>query len=251
MSHLIVTNIRIMVLSRKYLEKYVCERFKNDERYRNGHIHIIAAKDGTEIIGLHTPEMKSIAKEIAKSDSWRETMSKFAVHKPLAGSGGLAHEERIIWGLAIDYAKCSLEERLRLVDDFLPCIDNWAICDTFCCNTAWAKRCDREVLWQYITGLMHSGKEWNIRVGVVLAMSHFLNEEEIGRTFEEIEKIGLIENEPYYVRMGVAWLLATALAKNEEMTREFVRRGLLPHDIIKLYVRKARESFKTRGVNAI
>ena len=54
--------------------------------------------------------------------------------------------------------------------------------------------------------------------------------------------------EPYYVRMGVAWLLATALAKFPDKTRVFVRSSHLPEDVVKLYIRKARESFKTRIV---
>lgn len=57
--------------------------------------------------------------------------------------------------------------------------------------------------------------------------------------------------EPYYVRMGVAWLLATALAKFPEQTRIFVRSSNLPADVVKLYIRKARESFRTRTVKAV
>jgi len=240
-----------MVLSREYLESFVCERYKTDERYRNGHLHIIAPASGTDIIGLHTPEAKMIAKQIARSDDWRGTLAAFATHNPLKGEGGLTHEERMIWGLVIDYAKCPLEEKLGLIDAFIPSIDNWELCDNFCCNSAWAKKVDRDLLWEYLKGLLHSGKEWNVRVGTVLSMCHFLDEESIGRTFTEIESIGFQENEPYYVRMGVAWLLATALAKNEEATRTFASGSSLPPDIIKLYVRKARESFRTKNVTAI
>jgi 3-methyladenine DNA glycosylase AlkD len=57
--------------------------------------------------------------------------------------------------------------------------------------------------------------------------------------------------EPYYVRMGVAWLLASALAKSPNQTRAFVRSSHLPEDVVKLYIRKARESFKTRTVAAM
>ena len=57
--------------------------------------------------------------------------------------------------------------------------------------------------------------------------------------------------EPYYVRMGVAWLLATALGKYPEQTRLFVRSSNLPVDVVKLYVRKARESFRTRTFEAL
>ena len=56
---------------------------------------------------------------------------------------------------------------------------------------------------------------------------------------------------PYYVRMAVAWLLASALAKIPEMTRAYVNSCRLPEDVIRLYKRKARESFKTRDVNPL
>ena len=56
---------------------------------------------------------------------------------------------------------------------------------------------------------------------------------------------------PYYVRMAVAWLLASALAKIPEMTRSYVNSCRLPEDVIRLYKRKARESFKTRDVNPL
>ena len=56
---------------------------------------------------------------------------------------------------------------------------------------------------------------------------------------------------PYYVRMAVAWLLATALAKFPDQTRAYVNACNLPEDVIRLYKRKARESFRTRDVNPL
>ena len=56
---------------------------------------------------------------------------------------------------------------------------------------------------------------------------------------------------PYYVRMAVAWLLATALAKIPDLTRAYVNLCSLPDDVIRLYKRKARESFRTRGVSPL
>ncbi len=49
--------------------------------------------------------------------------------------------------------------------------------------------------------------------------------------------------------MGVAWCLATALAKHQDETREYLAGTKLPADIRKLYARKARESRITREVN--
>lgn len=55
--------------------------------------------------------------------------------------------------------------------------------------------------------------------------------------------------EPYYVRMAVAWLLATALARFPDGTRAYLRHAHLPDDVVKMYVRKARESFRTRDIS--
>ena len=104
-------------------------------------------------------------------------------------------------------------------------------------------------------------------------MCYFTDEKWLPRVFQKIDEIDFshIKSEyktikgkpqraqegtvqgasPYYVRMGVAWLLATALAKLPNQTREFVRTTHLPQDVIKLYIRKARESFRTRNVEAI
>ena len=54
---------------------------------------------------------------------------------------------------------------------------------------------------------------------------------------------------PYYVRMAMAWLMATALAKHPDTTRSLLAHTRLPEDVLRLYVRKARESFRTRDIS--
>lgn len=234
------------------IEKFgpaVCDRFKNDEKYRTGHVRIVAAKPGTEIIGLHTPQMKAFAKEAAARPQWREDLEFVASS---AAISPLSHDERIIWGLTIDYVKCDVSDRLALIDRFLPYIDNWAICDTFCCNAAWAKKPNaRPEVWNYIQTKLESSEEFVRRVGIILMLSSFLVDEYVEKCFASISSMGLKDGEPYYVRMGVAWLLATALAKYEEKTRNFVSSSKLPADIVSLYVRKSRESFRTKTVPAL
>ena len=56
---------------------------------------------------------------------------------------------------------------------------------------------------------------------------------------------------PYYVRMAVAWLLATALAKLLDQTRAYVNCCSLQEDVIRIYKRKARESFRTRDLSPL
>ena len=232
----------------KYLPE-VCDKFLNDEHYRKGHIHILACKPGTEVIGLHKPEMQKLAKEIVRREDWHECIKDW---EDYAGICPLSHDERSIWGLCIDYAKCTLSERLEMMDKFVEVIDNWAICDTFCCNSDWVKKNKKEV-WEHIGKYLDSDQEFTRRVAIVLMIRHYLSEDYIDFTFRRLTEMNLREGEPYYVRMGIAWLLATALAKSEEKTRDFASSlsSQIPNDIKNLYVRKARESLITKNVKAL
>ncbi|MBQ6286842.1 MAG: NUDIX domain-containing protein [Bacteroidales bacterium] len=221
----------------------VCDRFKEEEHYRKGHIAIIAAAPGTDILGLHTPEIKAVAKTISRRNDVREIISDWEEDK------FLSHDERLIWGLTLDYMKCSVDERLSFIRRFIPRIDNWAICDTFCCNSKWIKADEARSL--ILECIAKGQPEFTRRVGVILLLSHYLGPEWIERTFSDIDSMSLEEGEPYYVRMGVAWVLATALAKDARKTRSYLSHADLPQDILRLYVRKARESRITRDLNPL
>lgn len=292
---------------------------------------------GLRILGLHIPEMKKIAKELAG----RADCSCLLDRLESAGTGGkspaggldagwgmaesamsgcvgapdMYYEEYMIWGLMLDFMKVPLEERLERFGRFIPAIDNWAVCDCVCGAAKWAagkggrqssgissSRCqDRErvraVVWDFLDRWWQSGREFEVRFAIIMAMSYFLDGTWLPEVFRKIGSLDYsrIESEyvfagdrrselrktggagkavsfsgiipaglgyrlddpmsgtvlgrpPYYVKMGVAWLMATALAKFPEQTRAFARGCDLPEDVLKLYVRKARESFRTRGM---
>lgn len=236
------------------MEEYgpaISPRFLNEEKYRTGHCRIINAKPGTEIMGLHTPEMKAFAKEMAQRKDWRESLHDLEDNFM---SSPLSHEEISIWGLCIDYVKCNIKERLELFWRFLPAIDNWANCDTVCCNAKWAGKADAEdAVWAFILKCLAADGEFTRRTGIILTLCYFLDDRHIDRSLHALMSMHLQPEEPYYVQMGVAWLLATALAKHPDKTRSFVSSADsgIPQDIIKMYVRKARESFITRNTAAL
>jgi len=252
----------------------VGERYRTDPAYREGHRKIIAPKPGTVILGLHTPEMKQVAKSLARQEDWRETLDAFAREKCLS------HDERMVWGLMLNYIVCPLEDRLRYVDAFIPAIDNWAICDNFCCNAKWlaklthprkrrsdsasssdplqkspADNHEKEAVWKWMKGHFAAHGEFRRRVPIVLALAYFLGPDDMDRTLATVAELELREGEPYYIQMAVAWLLATALARDPDKTRSFVNTGIaaatLPRDIVKRYVQKARESRITRDTPAL
>lgn len=295
------------------LEPLVPERFRTDGRYRNGQVRIINALPGREIQGVHTPEIRNLAKELAAREDCRDILRGFEQEESSC-PGSLTHEEMTVWGFMISYMKCSLDERLEYLRRFVPQIDNWAVCDMFDGSAKWvmrklsvnpssslgrrlpeiAEKCGkavgelsvRDILWEDLCRYFASDREFEVRFAVVMSMSYYLDENWLPLVFAQIDaldfgkikseyisakqarKTGAAENgsgtpanggilgkgvalgePPYYVRMGVAWLLATALVKFPDETRRYAGNANLPDDVRKLYVRKARESFRTRDVS--
>ncbi len=246
-------------------------------------MRVVNALPERRVVGLHSPEIKQVAKQLAREggevvmpDGTRlicvngtEVIRAFEA----VPSATLCYEETVIWGYLINLAKCSLDERLAMLTRYVPVLDNWAVCDSYCAHAKWMARADKAALWAFLERWFCSEREFEVRFAVVVAMCYFLNEEWLDKVFERINSLdfGCIKSkyksvkgkpkvaqqgtvqgaEPYYVRMGVAWLLATALAKFPDATRAFVRSSNLPADVIKLYIRKARESFRTRNAVAL
>ena len=251
------------------LNPLVCPRFLEDQRYRNGHLRVINALSDTKILGVHIPELKKLAKDLSKRSDAADLLASFEQE---FYKGSLCFEEKIVWGLLINALNASEEQKYTYLRAFVPAVDNWAVCDTICCNIKWIK--DREVLWEFLQPYFDSDREFDVRFAVVMSMIFFLDADSFLKVAARVDSLdfsrihsefmspkeaksteqvrGVAKGErPYYVRMAVAWLLATGLAKIPEMTRAYVNSCSLPEDVIRLYKRKARESFKTRDVNPL
>ena len=265
------------------LQPLVCERFLTDARYREGHLRVVNALPERRVMGLHSPEIKAVAKRLSREGgevvlpdgacqiytNGAEVIRAFEA----VPSESLCYEETVIWGYLINLEKCSLDERLVMLGRYVPVLDNWAVCDSYCAHAKWMAHADKEALWAFLERWFDSEREFEVRFAVVVAMCYFLNEDWLGRVFTRLNSLNFDHikskyktvkgkpkvaqqctvqgTEPYYVRMGVAWLLATALAKFPDQTRAFVRSSNLPADVVKLYIRKAHESFRTRTVEAV
>ncbi len=249
---------------RNLLEPLVCERFRSDPRYREGHLRIVNALPYREVMGLHSPEMKQVAGELSK-ERGLELIRAFES----SDSRSLSYEETVIWGYLINLEKLPLEQKFGHLKKYIPVLDNWAVCDSYCAHAKWLKKVPASDLLEFLRPWYYSKREFEVRFAVVASMCYLLDAcldevfglidsldfslikseyKSVRKKPERIQEGSVVGAEPYYVRMAVAWLLATALAKYPEKTLEYVKGCKLPEDVIKLYVRKAKDSFRTREV---
>lgn len=240
------------------LRPLVPQKFLTNHKFRTWHLNVLNPLPQRCVMGLRMSDIRSVVKKIIKEDRGKLFIGHFR-QAYINDQFSLTYEEQVIWGLLINAQKCEISEKLQMFKDFIPAIDSWSVCDTVCCDAKWMAHVDGEVAWQFLLPYFKSEEEFHVRFAVVMSMCYFLREEWLDSVFSQIESItySVIHSEyhhplsAYYVKMAVAWLLATALAKYPDRTREFVQKATLPNDVVKLYIRKARESFRTRHISAV
>ena len=155
------------------------------------------------MLGIRLPLLKKMAKELAKGD-WRAY---------LENASDDYFEETMLQGFALGFVKANIEEILPYVERFIPKINNWSVCDSFCANFKIAAK-EQERMWDFLMDYSE-GSEFEQRVVAVMLMDHFLTEEYIDRV---LNVLGSLTNPGYYTKMAVAWAVATAYAKFPDNT---------------------------------
>lgn len=136
---------------------------------------------------------------------------------------------------------------LQEVQKFLPYVNNWAICDTL--NPAVFRKNLEQVL-EFAFEWMKSERAFVVRFGIGEMQRFFLMD---GFSPDFLERVAVCadraetesrwsESEKYYVKMMVAWYMATALAKQWDATLEILTAGRLPEWVHNKAIQKAIES---------
>ncbi len=178
-----------------------------DEKYRKFSSKLIPG--AVEMIGVRMPLLRALAKDLAKAD-FRTYFEEASFDY---------YEEIMLKGMVIGYAKCELEESLRNIEDFLPMITNWGICDSFCAGIKVNKQ-NSEKIWELLTDHIDDEKEFSVRFAVVMMLMHYINEEYIDRVLESLNQIA---HHAYYVNMGIAWAVSVCYVKFPEKTEAYLK----------------------------
>ena len=160
------------------------------------------------ILGIRMPILRAYAKELVKQYG----------EEVLDDSDDHYYAEVLLRGMIIGYAKPEPEKLLKYIRDYVPLIDNWAVCDTFCSTLKIGKK-NLEGVFEFLRPYIHSHKEFEQRFAAVMLLDHFINEEYIDRTLEQLR---VINTEKYYSSMGVAWALAEAYIKYPHKAEPYI-----------------------------
>lgn len=189
----------------------------------------------TRILGVRLPAMRKLAKKTAKGD-FRSYLEE--AHEKITADS--IHEEIMMQGLVIGYAKMERDEYRKYLDEFVPKISNWSVCDS-CVNGFKFMRNDPEYWFDYLKIYRDSKEEFELRFMIVAMMDHFVDEEHI----DEILAIcNELRHDRYYVKMAVAWALQVCYVKFPEKTRWLLENNSMDDFTYNKAIQKIRESYQ-------
>ena len=180
------------------------------------------------IIGVRIPEIRKLAKKLVKNNEYEDFLKELP-HK--------YYDENLLHGAIISENK-DFENCIELLDNFLPFVDNWAVCDTI--SPKIFKKNKKELI-EKIKEWSQSDKTYTCRFGVEMLMTHFLDED---FKKEYLEIVANIHSEEYYVKMVIAWFFATALTKQWDYAVIYLENNKLDVWVHNKTIQKARESLR-------
>lgn len=124
------------------------------------------------------------------------------------------------------------------VEEFLPYIDNWAVCDTL--RPAVFKKNTEKLIWK-VREWTASKETYTCRFGIGMLLSYYLDE---AFAPEYLALPAAVSSDEYYVNMMAAWYYATALAKQWKSTIPYLEEKRLPVWVHNKTIQKARESYR-------
>ena len=125
-----------------------------------------------DMLGVRTPALRRLAREIAKGD-WRGYVDQV---RTAWQQGETCHEERLLWGMVVGAGAGAWEEASAYIRDFVPVIDNWAVCDSFC-GTLKITGKHKEEMWELLAPYLDSELEYECRFGAVMLLDYFIDED--------------------------------------------------------------------------
>ncbi len=214
----------------KNYEEFINYLFSlQDKKYRDFHFKLLK-NNNIKLIGIKTPILKKIALSISKGnylDFIKNNKHEY-------------YEETLIHGLII-----SNTNNIDLLNDYLKYIDNWAVNDIVASSMKYFKK-NQENGFILIKDYISSKNNWVVRFGYVLLLNYYINDLYIDEIIELIKKCN---NNDYYVKMAVAWLISICFIKYKDKTIKLFENNNLDKFIINKSISKINDSYRVNKLD--
>ncbi|EJR46078.1 hypothetical protein IIM_04940 [Bacillus cereus VD107] len=182
------------------------------------------------VLGVRLPELRKIAKKLAKGD-WR-TYLKTAEDEYF--------EEIMLQGMVIGYIKTDIEEHLSYITSFVPKIDNWSVCDSFCIGLKFTKE-HSERVWRFLQPYLSSKNEYEVRFGVVMLLDFYIENEYIDRVLTLLDST---KHNGFYAKMAIAWAVSICYIYFPDLTLDYLKLSTLDDFTYNKSLQKITESYR-------
>ena len=190
-----------------------------DEKYQKFSSSLLP--NVNNVLGVRLPILRKIAKKISKENYlifFKQNNNEF-------------FELTMLEGMIISHLP-EIEQE-KYIKNFIPKINNWAVCDSFCAGL-------KNISIDFIKPYFKSNKEYELRFAFVILLNYFIDSH-----YEfAIQKICEFNNEQYYAKMAVAWCLSICIIKNYNQAINDIQKLQIQPWVLKKGITKAIESLR-------
>ena len=198
-----------------------------DMKYRDFTLPLVPNIDEKTFIGVRLPIIKKYAKDLDEKS--RLEFINSLPHQ--------YHEENILHAFILSNMK-DYDTFIKYVNVFLPYVSNWSTCDTIC-NKHLEKY--KPQLIKEVYKWLKSDQIYRVRYAVKCLMNYYLSDD---FKEEHLDKVAEVKLDDYYVKMMIAWYLATGLAKNYDSFVKVIEEKKFDTFIHNKAIQKAVESYR-------
>lgn len=164
----------------------------------------------TDVQGVRLPQLRTLARQIAR----RPDVEDFLSHARSA-----TFEQRMLHGMVIGALPVPLAQQLPHIAAFLPRIDNWSVCDSFCCSLK-ATRQDPAQMWAFLQPLFADPAPYTRRFAVVMLLNYYIEPGYLERVFALLDNVPACEAP---VSMAVAWAVSVCFVCDAAQTMGYLK----------------------------
>jgi 3-methyladenine DNA glycosylase AlkD len=188
-------------------------------------------------IGVRIPVIRSLAKDLSK---------KYSLDYLINNIDEEYYEEILLKGFIIgNYKNLTYDELIKHIDNHLPKVSDWSMCDTFVASLKITNKYKNE-LWKYLNNKLKSKNEYGVRFALVMILNYYIEEKYKDDIYKIIESVKL---NTYYVKMANAWLLSYMIIEYFDESINFIKNTKMDSWTISKGITKAIESRRITELN--